>query len=301
MKSRFWLVLAAAGALALGVAACGDDDEGGSISIDGSSTVFPFGQAAAEEFKGEDPDVKITVAQSGTGGGFEKFCAGEIDISEASRPIEDDEKKACADKGIKYKEVQVANDGLAVVTSKDLKIDCMTVENLKKLWNKGSSVKNYDEVGGPNAPVSLYGAGTDSGTFDYFTEQINGEEGASRKDYQPSEDDNVLVEGVSGDKNGLAYFGFSYFEQNQDKLNLVGIDSGSGCLKPSIADVQTGKYKPLSRPLFMYVSDKALKDNDNVKKFMDYVLENYDPIAKAAQIVPMTPEQDEKAKQALGS
>jgi len=300
MRALKWLSLPALCALALGAAACGSDDDGGSIAIDGSSTVFPFGQAAAEEYKGEDPDTKITVAQSGTGGGFEKFCAGETQISQASRPIEDDEKAACDKEGIKYKELQVANDGIAVVTSKDLKIDCLTKERLSQLWGKDSKVTSYSDVGGPDTEVSLYGPGADSGTFDFFTEAVNGEEGASTKNYQPSEDDNVLVEGVSGDKGGLAYFGFSYYEQNQDKLNLVAVDNGKGCVKPDAAKIQNGEYDLLSRPLYQYVSDKALSDNDSVKKFVDYELENYESIAKAAQIVAMTPEQAEKSKQALG-
>ena len=300
MRALKWLSLPALCALALGAAACGSDDDGGSIAIDGSSTVFPFGQAAAEEYKGEDPDTKITVAQSGTGGGFEKFCAGETQISQASRPIEDDEKAACDKEGIKYKELQVANDGIAVVTSKDLEIDCLTKEQLAELWGKDSKVTSYSDVGGPDTEVSLYGPGADSGTFDFFTEAVNGEEGASTKNYQPSEDDNVLVEGVSGDKGGLAYFGFSYYEQNQDKLNLVAVDNGKGCVKPDAAKIQNGEYDLLSRPLYQYVSDKALSDNDSVKKFVDYELENYESIAKAAQIVAMTPEQAEKSKQALG-
>ena len=228
--------------LALGVAACGNDDDensggggggggdiSGSIKIDGSSTVGPFAQAAAEQFKGENPGVKISVGTSGTGGGFEKFCAGETDISNASRSIKDDEEvPLCKKEGITYKEVQVANDGIAIATNTSLKVDCLTVDELKKLWNKGSKVKSLSELNPehPDTQLSLFGPGTDSGTFDFFTDEINGEEGASRDDYQPSEDDNVLVQGVSGDKGGLGYFGFSYYEQNKDKLNLVGVDAG---------------------------------------------------------------------------
>ena len=307
------IVLAATGALALGAAACGDDDNesggtggggekvSGTIAVDGSSTVFPFVQAAAEQFQGENPDVRITVGESGTGGGFEKFCAGETDISNASRPIKDDEEvPVCKKNGVAYSEVQIANDGIAVATNKDLKIDCMTTAELKKLWNKGSTVKSYNEVNPkfPNQEVSLFGPGTDSGTFDFFTDEINGEEGATRKDYQPSEDDNVLVQGVSGDQGGLGYFGFSYYEQNQDKLNLVGVDSGSGCIKPSKEAISDGSYKPLSRPLFVYPSAKSLA-KPQVKAFMDYMLANQGQIAEAAQIVPLTPEQITKAEAAL--
>jgi phosphate transport system substrate-binding protein len=304
----------AACTLAMGVAACGDDEGNGgggggsslsgSIAIDGSSTVYPFAQAAAEQFQAENPDVKITVGESGTGGGFEKFCAGETDISNASRPIktepEEKEASACKDKGIAYKELQVANDGIAVVTNKSLTIDCMTTEDLKALWNSKSTAESYKDVNPklPDAKVSLYGPGTDSGTFDFFTDEINGEEGDTRKDYQPSEDDNVLVQGVSGDESGLAYFGFSYYEANQDKLNLVGVDAGDGCIKPSQATIQDGSYKPLARPLFIYPSDKSAA-KPHVKAFLDFVLENYEQIAQNAKIVPMTAEQADKSKAAL--
>jgi phosphate transport system substrate-binding protein len=307
---RKLLAFAAFGVMALGAAACGSDDNGGggggsdlsgTIKIDGSSTVGPFAQAAAEAFQGENPGVKVTVGTSGTGGGFEKFCAGETDISDASRPIKpDEEAPVCKKKGITYQEVQVANDGIAVTTNKDLKVDCLTVEQLKKVWNKGSEVNSLKEVDSslPSNALKLYGPGTDSGTFDFFTEQINGEEGVSRTDYQPSEDDNVLVQGVEGSSGGLGYFGFSYFEANQSKLNLVGVDDGSGCVKPSKEGIQTGKYKPLSRPLFMYPSEKALR-RPEVKAFLEYVIANYQKIADDSQIVPMTSSQAAEGKKEL--
>jgi phosphate transport system substrate-binding protein len=311
---RKLLALAAGGVLALGAAACGDDDGNGSgssggdgdlsatIKIDGSSTVAPFTQAAAEEFMGQNPGVKITVGTSGTGGGFEKFCAGETDISDASRPIEDDEAAICKKNGIKYTDVQVANDGIAVVTNPELKVDCLTVDQLKELWNQGSKVEDLSAIDPklPDTKLSLFGPGTDSGTFDFFTEKINGEEGVSREDYQPSEDDNVLVQGVEGEAGGLGYFGFSYYEQNKEKLNLVGIDDGNGCVKPDSSNIQSGGYKPLSRPLSMYGADKALKRAD-VKAFMDYVAQNYQSISEAAQIVPMNQEQAQKTQSTLGS
>jgi phosphate transport system substrate-binding protein len=312
---RKLLTLAACGVLALGAAACGDDDDGGggggggggdlsgTIKIDGSSTVGPFAQAAQEAFQAENPGVKITVGTSGTGGGFEKFCAGETDISNASRPIKDDEEAPiCKKAGIDYTEVQVANDGISVVTNPDLKVDCLTVDQLKKIWNEGSKVKDLKEVDPslPSAELSLFGPGTDSGTFDFFTDEINGEEGVSRKDYQPSEDDNVLVQGVEGEAGGLGYFGFSYYEQNQDKLNLVGIDGGDGCVTPSSETIQSGEYKPLSRPLFMYASAKAMQ-RPEVKAFMDYVLANQESIAAASQIIPMNQAQADEATTALGS
>jgi phosphate transport system substrate-binding protein len=309
--------LAACGVLALGAAACGDDDDdngsggggggsselSGNIKIDGSSTVAPFTQAAAENFQAENPGVKITVGTSGTGGGFEKFCAGETDISDASRPIkEDEEVPVCEKAGVTYREVHVANDGIAVVTNPELKADCLTTDQLKKLWNQGSKVKSLSEIDPqlPDSELTLFGPGTDSGTFDFFTDEINGEEGVSREDYQPSEDDNVLVQGVAGEPGGLGYFGFSYYEQNQDKLNLVKVDGGDGCVAPSVETIQSGEYTPLSRPLFMYPSEKALK-RPEVKAFMDYVLANYQAIADASQIVAMNQQQADKATSALGS
>ena len=313
---RKLLALAACGVLALGAAACGDDEDSnsdspaggsgnlsGSVAIDGSSTVAPFAQAAQEAFQAENPDVKITVGTAGTGGGFEKFCAGETDISNASRPIKDDEEvPVCKKNSVVYDEVQVANDGIAVVTNPALKVDCLTVDELKKLWNRGSKVKNLSEVNPklPDTELTLFGPGTDSGTFDFFTDQINGEEGVSRDDYQPSEDDNILVQGVEGSDGGLGYFGFSYYEQNQDKLGLVGVDGGDGCVKPSTEAIQDGSYTPLSRPLFMYPSEKALK-RPEVKAFMDYVIANYSDIATNAQIVPMTEAQAAEGKKALES
>jgi phosphate transport system substrate-binding protein len=315
------LALAVSGALAFGVAACGDDEEpasggstteeaasdgggdvSGSIAIDGSSTVAPFAEAAAELFNEEYPDVQITVGTSGTGGGFEKFCAGETDISDASRPIKDDEEVPICEKGgVKYTEVVVANDGIAVASSKNLAVDCLTVDQLKKVWNKGSKVKSLSEVDPklPDTELSLYGPGTDSGTFDFFTDQINGEEGVSREDYEASEDDNQLVTGVAGDDGGLGYFGFSYFEGAADQLNLIGVDSGDGtCVKPSLEAIQDGSYKPLSRPLFMYPSNEAMAKPE-VKAFMEFVVAQAPAIAEAAKIVPLTEEQVATSKEEL--
>jgi phosphate transport system substrate-binding protein len=310
------LLPALALALALGVAACGSDDEGtasggggaggdlsGKIAIDGSSTVAPFAQAAAELFNEENPDVQITVGTSGTGGGFEKFCAGETDISNASRPIKDDEEvPVCEKNSVSYGEVQIANDGVAVVTNKALAVDCLTTDELKELWNKDSKVKSLSEVNPdlPDTQLSLYGPGTDSGTFDFFTDEINGEEGVTREDYEPSEDDNQLVTGVEGDDGGLGYFGFSYYEGAQDQLNLVGIDAGDGCVKPSTETIQDGSYKPLARPLFMYPSEKAMS-RPEVKAFMEFVVANQADIAEAAKIVPLTEEQASEARTALQS
>ncbi len=321
MISKQWLFAAGASAvLALGVAACGSDDSSddsasassdsasglsGKITIDGSSTVQPFAEAAAELFNEQNPDVDITVGAAGTSGGFEKFCAGETDISDASRSIEPEEVDLCDKGGVAYTEFQVANDGISYVTNPGLEISCLSVDQLKQLW-ADDTVTNYSELGNdadtgealPDAEVSLYGPGTDSGTFDYFTDVINGEEGVSRKAYQASEDDNVLVQGVAGDTNGSGYFGFSYYEQNMDQLNLVSVDSGDGCVAPSAETIQDGSYTPLSRPLFMYPSEEAL-GRPEVAGFVQFVADNYDSIAEAALIVPMDDTQASKAQAAV--
>jgi phosphate transport system substrate-binding protein len=315
--NRLLLALAVTGALALGVAACGDDEDSGggasssggskneelsgNITIDGSSTVGPFAEAAAELFNEENPGVKVSVGISGTGGGFEKFCAGETDISDASRPIKDDEEApVCQKNGVAYNDVQIANDGIAVVTSKSLSVDCLTTDQLKQLWDKGSKVNSLKDIDPklPDPKLSLYGPDTDSGTFDFFTGAINGEEGQTREDYEPSSDDNQLVTGVAGDQAGLGYFGFSYYEGAQDKLNLVGVDAGGGCVKPSKESIQDGSYKPLSRPLFMYPSAKAMK-RPEVKAFLDFVVAQAPQIAEAAKIVPLTDAQLATAKEDL--
>jgi phosphate transport system substrate-binding protein len=311
--NRLLLVLAMVASLALVAAACGDDDEGdsgnggsesaaqelsGEIRIDGSSTVFPFAQAAAELFNEEQPNVQISVGQSGTGGGFEKFCAGETDISDASRPIEEDETAICEQNGVEYEEVAVANDGISVVTSPELEVECLTTDQLAELWGPDSNVANLADIDPslPDAELTLFGPGTDSGTFDFFTETINGEEGATREDYEASEDDNQLVTGVSGSPGGLGYFGFSYYEANQDKLNLVQVDGGDGCVAPSNETIQDGSYQPLGRQIFMYPSAEALA-RPEVKAFMDFVIQNEPAIAEAAQIVPLTEEQIGEARQ----
>ena len=315
MISGKWLIaLVATGALSVGIAACGDDDDSssgggdlsGTVAIDGSSTVQPFAEAAGELFKEENSGVDTTVGAAGTSGGFEKFCAGETDISDASRAIEPEEEKLCQEGGVEYTEVQVANDGIAIVTNPEVEISCLTVDQLAQLWEPDSKITNYSDLGDdaetgeplPDVDVSLYGPGTDSGTFDYFTEEVVGEEGASRDDYQPSEDDNVLVQGVGGDTGGLAYFGFSYYEQNQDTLNLVSVDDGDGCVAPSAETIQDGSYSPLARPLFMYPSAKAL-ERPEVEGFMNFAVDSYSEIAEAALIVPMDETQAEEARTAL--
>jgi phosphate transport system substrate-binding protein len=295
------------------LAGCGSDrdepagDDGGAtatsdltgrIQADGSSTVGPYTTAAAERFRRENPDVRITVGVSGTGGGFERFCAGETDLSNASRAIEDDEKQACAAKGIEYVEFHIANDALTIVVNPENDwADCLTVAELKRVWNTGSKVDNWSQVrsGFPDVSLRLFGAGTDSGTFDYFTAAINGEEGASRSDYSATEDDNVTVEGVAGNKGGMGYFGLSYYEQNKERLKALAIDGGGGCVEPNVETAQSGDYKPLSRPLYIYAK-KTSFERPEVAAFIKFILDNETEIAQAAQFVPLTDEQLEKAK-----
>ena len=274
-------------ALALTGAACTGGSDGGSgkykdltgaVNVDGSSTVFPITQAVAEEFNVEAADVKTSVGVSGTGGGFKKFCAGETDLSDASRPIKESEIEACKKGGVEYLELTVAIDGLSVlVNPKNTWAKCLTIEELTKVWSPEAQgkVTNWSQVraGFPNKPLKLYGPGTDSGTFDYFTEVINGKEGKSRSDYTASEDDNVLVQGIAGDEGALGYFGFAYYEENTDKLSIVQVDSGSGCIEPTRETINGGTYTPLSRPLFIYVAKKAAV-RPEVKAFIDFYLDN---------------------------
>jgi phosphate transport system substrate-binding protein len=279
----------------------GQSDLAGRIEVDGSSTVGPFTTAAAERFQQQNPDVQVTVGVSGTGGGFERFCRGETDLSNASRPIKEEEIAACESGGVDYVEFQVANDALTAVVNKDNDwVTCLTTEQLATIWGPDSKVKNWNEVDPsfPDEELSLFGPGTDSGTFDYFTDEINGEEGASRSDYSASEDDNNTVTGVSGEKGGLGYFGFSYFEENQDTLTALEIDGGDGCVAPSVENAQNGTYKPLARPLFIYAKTEAL-GKPEVAAFMQYVLDNGIEIAEASQYVPLTDEQLTKAQSDL--
>jgi phosphate transport system substrate-binding protein len=322
-SSTLWRLLALMFALVIIGAACGgdDDDSGsgddteetgddddasgdlsGSIAIDGSSTVAPLSELAAEDFMGENSGVQITVGTSGTGGGFEKFCNGETDISDASRPIKDDDEAEgpnCEANGIEYVELQVANDGLSVVVNPENDwADCLTVEQLKTIWSPESEgeVTSWSDVDPsfPDEDLELFGPGTDSGTFDYFTEAINGEEGASRTDYSPSEDDNVTVTGVSGSTGAIGYFGLSYLELNADSVKGVAVDNGDGCVEPNTETVQDGSYAPLSRPLFIYVTRDLLERPEGAA-FVEYYLENATSLAEEALFVPLTEEQQQTA------
>ena len=294
------LAATAASACLLLAAGCGGGGGGPTILADGSSTVGPFATRAAENFKDVNADVDVTVGIAGTGGGFERFCRDEIDLANASRTIDEDEEALCADAGIEYVELPVANDALTVVVnSQNDWATCLTVEQLKAIWEPGSQVTSWQDVDPsfPDEPVRLYGPGTDSGTFDYFTGEIVGEEGESRTDYQASEDDNVIIEGVTGDTGALGYFGFSYYEQNQDTVKALEVDNGSGCVAPSVATAQDGTYAPLSRPLFVYAKTSSL-DRPEVAEFLGYLIDNGAEIAEQADFVPLTTEQlaDAKAK-----
>ncbi len=262
----------------------------GRIQLDGSSTVYPVSQAMAEEFQIANPGVQVTVGLSGTGGGFEKFCNGETAISDASRPIRDSERQRCAANGISALELTIAWDGLTVVVNPANDwVTCMTVDELKRVWQPGSTIENWNQIraGWPNRPVVLYGPDTDSGTFDYFTEEIVGEADASRADYTASADDNVLVLGVSGDEGALGYFGYAYYEENPDKLKSVQIDSGGGCVAPSRETVENGTYTPLSRPLFIYVKESAL-ERPEVRAFVDFYIESAPTLVPETGYVPLS-------------
>jgi phosphate transport system substrate-binding protein len=282
MKRNKLASLILVGVMALSLAACGGgtETEGeapdtsltGTIAIDGSSTVFPITEAIAEEFNGTYPEVRIPIGVSGTGGGFKKFIAGETDISNASRPIKDEEAQAAAAAGIEYIEMTIAYDGLSLlVNPANDWVDSLTVEELKMMWAPDSTVKTWSDIRSewPNEEIKFYAPGTDSGTFDYFTEEINGESGAIRPDFTASEDDNVLVQGIAGDKNAIGFFGYAYYEENQDKLKLVAIDNGSGPVTPDFDTIQDGSYSPLSRPIFIYINKAAL-DKPEVVEFITF-------------------------------
>ena len=261
------------------------------IKIDGSSTVYPITEAMAEEFQ-KTQKVKVTVGESGTGGGFKKFCRGETDISDASRPISQKEMDACKEAGIQYIELPIAYDALTVVVNqKNDWVKSLSVADLNKIWKPGSSLKNWKQVNAayPDKAMNLYGPGTASGTFDYFTEAINGKSKASRTDYTPSEDDNVLVQGVSGNTGGLAYFGYAYYEENKDKLRAIPISAkpGSPAVMPSPETVKDGTYQPLARPIFIYVNATAAAFKPEVKAFVNFYLDNAPALVAEVKYVPL--------------
>ncbi|WP_427338474.1 PstS family phosphate ABC transporter substrate-binding protein [Caloranaerobacter sp. DY30410] len=270
----------------------------GKIEIDGSSTVFPITEAMAEEFQKMHKDVKITIGVSGTGGGFKRFTKGETDISDASRPIKDKEAKIAQENGIKYKQVKVAYDGISVlVNPQNDWVDNLTVEELKKIWEPNSTVKTWKDIRPewPDKEIKLYGPGTDSGTFDYFTEEIIGESGKIRTDFTASEDDNVLVQGIAGDKYALGYFGYAYYVENKDVLKVVPING----VKPTTETIENGEYTPLSRPLFIYVSQDSFNNKEQVREFVKFYLKNARDIVPETGYVPLKQEVYDKQLEEL--
>ena len=259
----------------------------GEIIIDGSSTVAPISSAVAEEFFRENRNVNIAIGISGTGGGFKKFAVGEIDIANASRKIKEKEAKEAKKNGVEYIELQVALDGIAVVVNKENTwAQELTEEDLKKIWENGSKIMNWKEINPswPSEVIKLYGPDQDSGTFDYFVEEILGKDGQIRIDYSPSSDDNQLVQGVEGDKGSLGFFGYAYYIEQKDKLNAIAVNG----IKPTDETVKTGKYKPLSRPLYIYVNKKSLKEKPEVRAFVEYYLKNASKAVKLTGYVPLS-------------
>jgi phosphate transport system substrate-binding protein len=281
------------------LSSCGSKDNGsgetrlqGEIRIDGSSTVYPITEAIAEEFRVDQGDVKVTVGVSGTGGGFNKFSRGEIDINNASRPIKQQEAADAKNSNIGFLELKVAFDGLVVVVNKENTwLNEITVEELKKIWEPGAQEKitrwNQVNPAWPAEELHLYGPGVASGTYDYFTEAVVGKSGSSRGDYTASEDDNVLVQGISGDKGGLGFFGLAYYEENKDKLKLVGVKTDKGVVLPSAETVKNGTYTPLSRPVFIYVSNVAAR-RPEVVAFVEFYLENASTLVPDVGYIPLT-------------
>jgi phosphate transport system substrate-binding protein len=285
-----------------------DEEAGGELSgeviVDGSSTVAPLSTAAGELFAQEEPGVNVSVATSGTGGGFEVFCLGETDISNASRPIDEDEIAACEENGIEYTELVVANDALSVVVSPDNDFaQCLSVEQLNTMWAPESegTVTTWDQIDPsfPAEPLELYGAGTDSGTFDYFTESITGEEGASRSDYNATEDDNVTIQGVSGSAFAVGYLGFSYVVENEGAVRALEIDGGDGCVAPSPETVADGSYVPLARPLFIYVNNASYAERPEVAGFVDFYVASDAEIAEQADFIALADDQRAELESAL--
>ncbi|MGB5362465.1 MAG: PstS family phosphate ABC transporter substrate-binding protein [Aureibaculum sp.] len=298
--------------LALIVVACGEKKETsksdsvaleGTIKVDGSSTVFPITEAVAEEFRSAQPDVKVTIGVSGTGGGFKKFSRGETNLSNASRPIKDKEIAACAENNITYLELEVAYDGLAVLVHPENDwVDNFNVEELKKIWEPAAQGKimkwNQIRPEWPNEEIHLFGPGVASGTYDYFTEAVVGKSGSSRGDFTASEDDHVLVQGIAGDKFSLGFFGLAYYTENKDKLRLIGVNNGEEVVKPTLETVSNGTYKPLSRPLVIYVNSTSVKQPE-VVEFVNFYIDNAGELSKDVGYIPLPTENYEKAKESF--
>ncbi|MDM5452849.1 PstS family phosphate ABC transporter substrate-binding protein [Peribacillus simplex] len=290
-------------------AGCGSDDtktsssEGkgsgklqGEVITDGSSTVFPIMEAVAEEYMATQPDVKVSVGSSGTGGGFKKFIAGETDLSNASRPVKEEESTMLDKKGVKYTELKLAFDGISIVANKDNDfIDSLTVEELQKLWVDNGKVKKWSDIRPewPNEEIKFYSPGTDSGTYDYFNEVILNEK-PMVENATLSEDDNVLVQGVEGDKNAIGFFGYAYYAENKDKLKIVSIDNGKGAVEPTHETIKSGEYAPLSRPLYTYVANKSVAEKEQVADYTQFVIENAGELAEEVGYISLPEEEYKK-------
>lgn len=274
------------------VACAGDAAEqpAGAIRMDGSSTVFPIAEAVAEEFQRQYPAMRVTVGFSGTGGGFQRLCAGEVDLANASRPITPEEVEACDAMGVQATGFSVALDGVTVVSHPGSTfVTCLTVTELARIWGPGNPARTWSEVRPtwPAEEIRLYGPGTDSGTFDYFTEAIVGRRGASRVDFQASEDDNVLVQGVAGDRYSLGYMGHAYYRTNRDRLRVLEVDGGAGCVEPGKESIEAGTYAPLTRPLFVYVRSDAL-ERPEISLYMRYLLQEVPEIVPTTGFYPLS-------------
>jgi phosphate transport system substrate-binding protein len=293
MRLRTFVVIAVLAAVAAGGAGAGVVKLKGLITADGSSTVGPYTRAAAELFRKKEPGVQVTVGISGTGGGFQRFCNNEIDLADASRAIRKSEIEACQKNSVKWVAFTVANDGISVVVNKsNTWANCLTTAELKKVWEPGSKIDNWKDIrpSFPDVSLKLFGPGTDSGTFDFFTEVINGRARASRSDYSATENDNVAVRGVEGERGGMAYFGLSYYEENKSRLKVLSVDSGKGCIKPTRTTVQKNTYKPLSRPLFIYAKRPSFT-RPAVRAFIGFTLANEVKIANRSKFVSLTKNQ----------
>lgn len=297
-------------ALAFTMFACGNKngqkgDDSGTITVDGSSTVYPITEAVAEEFRAVKPKVNVTIGVSGTGGGFQKFSRGETDISNASREIKPEEAAKAKENNIEFVELEVAYDGLAVVINPENDwAKSFTVEELKKIWEPAAQgeIMKWSQINPewPDEEIHLFGPGVASGTFDYFTEAIVGKSGASRGDFTASEDDNVLVQGVAGDKYGLGFFGLAYYEENSDKLALAAVDGGNGPITPTAETVNNGTYAPLSRPLFIYVNSEAIQ-NPTAVDFVNFYLDEAGNLAQDVGYFPLTEEEYAEQKEKFNS
>ena len=309
MKFARWIYVVFAAGISFFLSSCSQEEEAvgqgselrGAVSLDGSSTVYPISEAIAEEFLSIAPRVRVTVGVSGTGGGFKKFLSGEIDINDASRTIKESEEAEADASGIDFLEIPVAFDGLSVVVNpNNTWVDSLTVDELQMIWQPGSMVDSWDDIRAdwPARPIRLYGPGTDSGTFDYFTEVINGESGASRPDYTASEDDNVLVQGISGDENALGFFGYAYYIENKESLKIVPVDGGSGPVVPTAQTINEGTYSPLSRPVFIYLNAESLS-RPEVRSFVDFYIDNAGAIASEVGYIALPTEMYETSKNAV--